>query len=243
MAERATSPPPPPPQPTLILHDPVISQSPPIFESGTYVVQVPKDQIYRVPPPENALIVERHRNPQQKKRTRYCSFFCCCFLIVATAVIAIALGIGLSFAFFKSKNPEFRVQRFIVKNNTSHHYPDYDITLKVRNPNDKSDILYMQGGVASLLYKDQKMAAGKFPTFHQDNKNSTYIGIVLKGQSIKGAKPKMHVSFSLKIGIPAKMKTSSFISGEVKIVVKCEFMVDTLAKGTRILSQQCQTNR
>ncbi|XVF36736.1 hypothetical protein REPUB_Repub19eG0083900 [Reevesia pubescens] len=35
------------------------------FRPGTYVVQVPKDQIYRVPPPENALIAERHRSNHQ----------------------------------------------------------------------------------------------------------------------------------------------------------------------------------
>ncbi|KAF7140975.1 hypothetical protein RHSIM_Rhsim06G0084300 [Rhododendron simsii] len=36
--------------------------------SGTYVVQVPKDQIYRFPTPKHALIAERHcKQPQGKK--------------------------------------------------------------------------------------------------------------------------------------------------------------------------------
>ncbi|XP_050213304.1 NDR1/HIN1-like protein 13 [Mercurialis annua] len=245
MAERVPSSPPPPPQPpTLNLHDPSISPSPPVFESGTYVVQVPKDQIYHVPPAENALLFERHRNPPQKKR-RSCYYslcFCCC-LVIVFLVIAIGLGIGLSFALFKSENPEFLIQSFVVKTQTTTTNPDYEIRLKVKNPNQKLDILYVHGGIASLLHNNEKLATGKFPTFHQEESNLTEIGIVLEGQNIESAKPKTHVSLSLAMEIPAKMKTSSFKTGEVNFVIICEFAVDTLGKGTKLLSQQCHTNR
>ncbi|KAL0368813.1 UNVERIFIED_CONTAM: hypothetical protein Scaly_1100200 [Sesamum calycinum] len=40
----------------------------PTFHPRTYVVQILKDQIYRVPPPENAhMLEERTRNPPKKK--------------------------------------------------------------------------------------------------------------------------------------------------------------------------------
>ncbi|KAG8369214.1 hypothetical protein BUALT_Bualt15G0127900 [Buddleja alternifolia] len=51
---------------------PVSSQ--PVFRSGTYVVQVPKDQIYRVPPPENALMLAEH---QENQHNRSSCCFCC----------------------------------------------------------------------------------------------------------------------------------------------------------------------
>ncbi|XWS15024.1 hypothetical protein CRYUN_Cryun35bG0059100 [Craigia yunnanensis] len=45
-----------------------VQQPQPAFRPGTYVVQVPKDQIiYRVPPPENALIADRHQGNNNRR--------------------------------------------------------------------------------------------------------------------------------------------------------------------------------
>jgi len=47
--------------------------------AGIYVVQVPKDQIYRVPPPENAILAEHHGKPfrsNKKKPHRSCCLCC-----------------------------------------------------------------------------------------------------------------------------------------------------------------------
>ncbi|KAJ9167036.1 hypothetical protein P3X46_021718 [Hevea brasiliensis] len=248
MAERLS----PLPSSNVHIHDPVTAQSRPAFQSGTYVVQVPKDQIYRVPPPENALIVERRRNPESKKLGHRCSAQLFCFILIAFVVIATTLAIGFSFSLLKAKNPEFQVQRLVVSS-SSHSNPDYNVMLKVHNPNGKSGILYVQGGVASLFFEEQIMAAGKFPIFNQDENNSTEIGIALKGskimlpnnikKSMKSTKPKVNLSFSLKMNVPARMKTNSFKIGDTKLVIICEFKVDTLAKGTQILSQQCETIR
>ncbi|KAK4434185.1 NDR1/HIN1-like protein 13 [Sesamum alatum] len=60
--------------------EPLPQSSSPTFHPGpaTYVVQIPKDQIYRVPPPENAhMLEERTRNPPKKKRSSCC--LCSCF--------------------------------------------------------------------------------------------------------------------------------------------------------------------
>lgn len=229
-------------------HDPVTSQSQPTFRSATYIVQVPKNQVYRVPPPENAKLL--HQNHEPEKPSRY-SAQLLCSIIIAFVFIASALAIGLAFSFPKAKNPEIRVQSFVVSNSSQSH-PDYDVTLEVHYPNWKSGILYMQGGVSSLFFHEQKMGAGKFPTFNQDGKNSTKIRIVLKGskiplpnnikQSIKSTEPKVKVPFSLKIKVMARVKTSSFEIGNVKLTIRCDFRVDNLAKGTQILSQQCETD-
>ncbi|XVF39496.1 hypothetical protein PTKIN_Ptkin01aG0039200 [Pterospermum kingtungense] len=64
----------------------------PAFRSGTYVVQVPKDRIYRVPPPENALIAERHRNNQGSNCNNYrrcCSRRMCWFLSLVILVMVL----------------------------------------------------------------------------------------------------------------------------------------------------------
>lgn len=67
-------------------NDPPSVSSRPAFHSGTYVVQVPKDQIYRVPPPENALMVaERTRNQDKQRRSSCC--FCSCSSCILKLVI------------------------------------------------------------------------------------------------------------------------------------------------------------
>ncbi|KAJ8771618.1 hypothetical protein K2173_026795 [Erythroxylum novogranatense] len=227
----------------------------PIFESGTYVIQVPKDQIYRVPPPENALIIEEHRNEGKKKESFCCSCSLCCFFSIAILIIIVAVVLALCFALLKPQNPRFQVQKLVVKNQLSgksHSRPEYDITLQVHNPNGRSDISYQQG-VISLLFKQQNIATGKFPSFHQKNKSSRDINTALESSnsklpkdiesSMRSSKSKVNVSFSLEINVTARMKTSSFGTGNAKVLVKCNFTVDTLSKSTRILSQECQTHR
>ncbi|KAL6578320.1 hypothetical protein OROMI_010648 [Orobanche minor] len=60
-------------------HDgpPPESSRKPVFTPGTYVVQVPKDQIYRVPPPENASMLEQRINGGHNKRGQCCFSRCC----------------------------------------------------------------------------------------------------------------------------------------------------------------------
>ncbi|PIN19346.1 hypothetical protein CDL12_07977 [Handroanthus impetiginosus] len=55
----------------------------PVFLPGTYVVQVPKDQIYRVPPPENAIMLaERGKNKQNRRSSCcFCSCLSCIFIL------------------------------------------------------------------------------------------------------------------------------------------------------------------
>ncbi|KAJ6930476.1 NDR1/HIN1-like protein 13 [Populus alba x Populus x berolinensis] len=121
------------------IHDPVATPNQPFFEPGTYVIQIPRDQIYRFPPPGNASVAQRQRNPHQKKHKSCCGRSC--------------------------------------------------FWLNVHNSNRRSSILYQQGGAVSLSFRQQNVATGKFPTFHQGHKNSTDIGIVLKGTGVGNVKP------------------------------------------------------
>ncbi|KAL5777153.1 hypothetical protein ACOSP7_010079 [Xanthoceras sorbifolium] len=86
MAERV-------PPPDSSHHPPSLDPTTPAFRPGTFIVRVPKGQIYRVPPPENALIVESHNTVNNKGRP-CCSWFCC-VLIIVILVLAVGLVIGL----------------------------------------------------------------------------------------------------------------------------------------------------
>ncbi|WCJ44502.1 Late embryogenesis abundant (LEA) hydroxyproline-rich glycoprotein family [Euphorbia peplus] len=237
--------------PSFSLHNPGTSQSSQVFQSGTYVVQVPKDQIYRVPPPENAAYVQQHQNPQQKNQRSYCPrrkwCCCCCFFVVLILVIVIGLSVGLSLGLGKLKNPEFQIRHFVLKNSSvakSRH--DYEIKLLVRNPNEKTEIEFEKGGACSLFTGDLKLGEAKFPGFNQGNDNSKEIEIVVKGLSVslpekmknsmKNVNSKSHVSFNLSMNLATKLKK------EIILLISCNFEVDTLARGTRVINQKCTTD-
>ncbi|OMO94284.1 hypothetical protein COLO4_16431 [Corchorus olitorius] len=98
MEERATLPTDPIDNPNSnnTIHQEIVQvqQSEAAFRSGTYVIQVPKDQIYRVPPPENALIAQRHQNNniQGNKDTPCCSrLWCCIVFIIVVLLLVLAI--------------------------------------------------------------------------------------------------------------------------------------------------------
>lgn len=223
------------------------------FPSGTYVVQVPKDQIYRVPPPHNARIAERQKNrqPPSSKRSGCCKCLLCLFLLVVIVLIVIGVLVGISILFAKPRNPLFRVDSLVVRNSTGSR--EYDLKLEAQNPNAETGILYKEGGVASLRFKESQIAHGKYPSVHQGKKKTVAVPMVLKGsnsrlpeemkKSLQTGNTKVHVSFLLNISVPARMKSGFFSEQNSDIAVVCNFTVDTLAPGTRVLSQRCETTR
>lgn len=226
-----------------------------VFPMGTYVVQVPKDQVYRIPPPENALIVERYRTPIAKSKRSCCCCFLCLLLIFIAVLLVLVVLASITSIFIKTKDPVFSIDHFLVKKTLRSSQGivehEFDIWTKAKNPNARSGILYKEGGKTSLSFEQKEVAAGTFPTFYQSKKNMTTSQLVLHGssdgsskeieESMKGAKSKPNLAFLLAIKVPARMTVGLFRKQDVNIVVSCNFEVDTLAEGTRILSQQCRT--
>ncbi|CAL0327378.1 unnamed protein product [Lupinus luteus] len=249
MEERLPPPPPPPLQPCAT-NSPQLQL--PYIGPGTYVVQVPKDQVYRIPPPENAQIAERYRNsPGKEKKRSCCCWFCVCLIVFIAILIIIGAIVGALFSMvLKPKSPRFSVQCFQLKNSTQ---PLYNITLKVNNPNSKVGINYKQGGDVSLSLKQREIASGTYPSFYQAHDNSREFRLALKAskgklpmqvdKSMMNKKKKVNVTCTLTIKIHAQMKMLSLHSGTIKYEVTCQVKVDTLAKNTRVLSQQCETKR
>ncbi|CAK8566331.1 unnamed protein product [Lathyrus sativus] len=245
MEERASPPRPPPP------HDVNSNPQLPDFGHGTYVVQVPKDQIYRVPPPENALIAESHRKPPTKETKRTC---CCCwcivFIVLFLAIIILVGGVlgGLFSMTNPPKDPEFSIKHFLLQSKLR---PQYKITIQAYNPNTNVDILYKEGGDVSLSLKKKKIASGEYPTFSQANQNSTNFEVTLKGSTTKlpkevqesktNGKKKVHVTFSLSINVQTHMKLSLLQRESVTYEATCHVTVDSFAKTTKVVSQQCET--
>ncbi|CAL5365416.1 unnamed protein product [Camellia sinensis] len=228
-----------------------MSPPPPPPSSETYIVQIPRDQVYRIPPPENARIVETYRDPQKSKGR--CGGKCCLWILISTVVLAVLIGITVAIvhSFFNPKTPEFSVTKVLVKNpkKQAHAHPSYEISLKANNPNEKMSVVYEKGGKASLSFTKKQIASGKFPSLTQDAKDSTNVHLTLAGssamlpseveKSMKSTKLKLPVSLSLMINVPVKLKGSMETSKD--LTVTCDFKVSTLASGTNVSSQKCET--
>ena len=63
---------------------------------GTYLVQIPKEQIYRIPPPENA---RRYEDLSRRKPNRSACRRCCCYSLAALLVL-VTLSAALFWIFF-----------------------------------------------------------------------------------------------------------------------------------------------
>ncbi|KAK7281018.1 hypothetical protein RIF29_08652 [Crotalaria pallida] len=231
---------------------------PPGRDNGqTYVVQLQKDQIYRVPPAENALIIERHQNsPNLRNKEQRC---CPCFLLTMSLVllaivviIAITLTI-LYFIFTPNTKPTFSISNFVVMNHIyKNSPPHYQISLMANNPNNRLGIEYHKDAEVLLLFDKTKVAIGKFPTLDMDPNDSKKVMVELSGtreplpppmdKSMNDNKYNAPVELGLEMKFRAKIKAAQLGTWVVKCNVWCTFMVSKMRNTTRVLSQECQTN-
>lgn len=218
------------------------------YDSNTYVVQVPKDQIYRVPPPENARIVEKYRNPMNKRRNSCCTRVC--WIILVLFVIGISIGITLVILHkvYSPKGAILFIADVHVKNQSR---PRYEFTMKVKNPNENVAISYENDGDAFLLFKKKKLATGKFPQLEQEGGDSKNVRITLTGsntvvpdevsKSMHDKKTERAVSLQLEMNLKGEMNIGFLNLWSKDMHVVCDFKVSTLRTGTKVLSQKCDT--
>ncbi|KAL5538399.1 hypothetical protein UlMin_043898 [Ulmus minor] len=241
-------PPPPLPPPPLALE--------PHRHRETYVIQIPKNQIYRVPPPENALIVERFRHPETKPKNP-----CWPHLLLVAGIlllIGVLLGIAaLTLHFFMNPNePKFIVSHVIIKKHKStSHNQMYEVSLKAKNPNGKVGIKYEIGGCTLLSFKQRTVAKGKFSTLYQQGNKENNMRVMLEGlhaalprelaKNIGERKPKKRISLAMAIHVPVTMSFGFLNLWSKEILVDCKFKVSRMGEDrskSKIVSQHCISN-
>ncbi|XP_030499778.2 NDR1/HIN1-like protein 13 [Cannabis sativa] len=171
----------------------------------TYVIQIPKDQIYRVPPPENARTAElRLRKPLNNSKARKSTNRACLFLLcIVITLLVVGLVIGLTllvmFCSLSLKPPKFSVENVHLlnqsenstndfinsssSNNNNNNLQSYAVYVKVDNINSNTGISYQQeGSVTSLTFRDKNIGKGTYPSMFQTGDfNSTTVRLVLDG--------------------------------------------------------------
>ncbi|KAK9096684.1 hypothetical protein Sjap_022181 [Stephania japonica] len=180
-----------------IAHDPLPPSLPSTssLHSTTYIVQVPKDQVYRVPPPENALIAERCRTNPNKSR-KPLSSLCKFFVVLAIFIAAVIIIILVFYLALTAKDPTFRVEHIVTKSirktspNPSHGHIPGDmfhvyVSLRSKNPNHHMSINYDEGREGWLTFRKRKIAKGESKTLHQASNDSAVL--VIDFISVAGA--------------------------------------------------------
>ncbi|VVB07386.1 unnamed protein product [Arabis nemorensis] len=224
---------------------PLSSLAPPdsIPELETYVVQVPRDQVYWTPPPDHAKYVEKRRKNPEKNKKSGCSKRLMWFLIILIAFgfILGAITLVLHFA-FNPALPVFAIEKFsFVPSN-------FEVTLKAENPTSNMGVSYMmrKNGVVSLTYKDKSLGRGKFPRLSQVAMGSDKISLKLNGSTKNAAMPpsgsKLPLSLVLKIELKAEYEAGP-VKKNKEAAVTCDVKVKGLldAKKVEIVSENCES--
>jgi len=211
--------------------------SPPV---GAYNVNVPR--LFRYPPYD-------HREPSR------CD--CCCFLcwlisiIVFLAVILGAAG-GIFYLIFRPEAPVYSIQRIAIKgvNLTSSVFsPEFDVTVRAYNGNNKIGIYYEKGSSVAVFYNDARLCDGVLPAFYQPSNNETVLKAVLKGNDVeltvtdqttlvKGVS-EQNVPLKLELRVPVKIRVGSVTTSKIGVRVECDVTVDELTTQARIVRWDC----
>lgn len=239
-----------PESPSKIRHPP--DDRPVSPPSGTYVIQIPKDQIYRVPPPENASRVRQYY--ARRKPRRSCCCRCCCLLFLIVAAVLLA-GVAAAVFYFvaKPEAPDYSVTGLAINGlnltSSSAVSPAVDVTVRAANGNDKIGIYYGGGSSVELYYTDVKLCDGALPAFYQPTNNVTVFTAALRGKGIvltsqvhrelATAQSQGKVPLRLRIKAPVKFKVGAVKTWEITVKVKCDITVDKLASKARVVSADC----
>ncbi|CAM0883141.1 unnamed protein product [Alopecurus aequalis] len=235
-------------------------QKPAPPQPGTYVIQVPKDKVFRVPPPENARLLEHYT--RRAKRSGGCSCFRACFyllLAILCLAVLLAVAVGVVYLVFKPRQPAYTVVSLAVSGlsgigNASapgSFTPGFDATLRADNSaNGKMGVQYDGAGSrVAVSYDGVSLAQGVWPAFYQEPGNVTVFVAKAKGsgirfsQSVRGqmaaAERLRSVPFDVDIKVPVRLQLGGVKTWAVMVTVRCAMAVDSLAANAKVVSRSC----
>ena len=225
----------------------------PIPPPGTYVIQIPKDQVYRVPPPENSRRYQQYAR-RENHRSRCWSCFCWFLGIITILIVLSGIAAAVLYLVSRPESPKYAVESLVIKGiNVSSPSPavspGIDVTIRAENPNNKIGIYYGKDSSATVYYSDVQLCNGVIRAFYQPANNVTVLKTALTGPGIQltssvqkalrnGAK-QGKVPLKLKVKIPVKMKIGSVKTWTISVKVRCDVTVDKLTEKAEIVSKDC----
>ncbi|XP_077240133.1 NDR1/HIN1-like protein 13 isoform X2 [Tasmannia lanceolata] len=217
---------------------------------GTYVIQIPKDQIYRIPLPEND---HRHKTGGRNSCCCFClSWICCLFFLI---LLLIALASTFFYVIFRPKLPNYSINTLSVKpfNLTSTDptlSPEFHVAVRADNPNKNIGIFYVDGSSVTVSYSNVVLCNGVLPAFYQGTNNVTVFKTVLTGSGIRlssvvrstlvGEQKIGRIPLDLDLDFLVRMKVGAVKTWTVTVKVSCDLTVDKLTVNSKIVSKVCK---
>lgn len=220
---------------------------------GTYVIQVPKDQVFRLPPPENARRFQSYTRRALRRRGGCCRCLAWTAGLLLFLIVALAVAAGILYLVFRPKIPKYSVDALAVKGfnlSTAVLSPEFDASIRADNPNKKIGIYYRSGSSIVLSYEGVELCDGVWPTFYQGKRNVTVFQTALTGTGIRlsaamsealaTAQNGGNVPLKLKIKVPVRVKFGAVTTWTFTVKVRCDVTVDKLTAASKITSKSCK---
>ncbi|WOK95572.1 NDR1/HIN1-like protein 13 [Canna indica] len=224
---------------------------------GDYVVQVQKDQIFRVPPPENARRMATYARRSASRRRRS-SCLCCLAWAAAPFLILLLLATatpGVLYLVLRPAQPAYSIDALPVTGfNLSSSAsavlsPAFLATVRAENPNKKIGIYYLRGSDVTASYGGVRLCHGEWPAFFQERRNVTTFKMTLTGSGIRlssamrqdllTAQNRRQVPLRIDVKVPVRVKVGSVTSWTVTVKVRCDVTVDKLTADSKVVSESC----
>ncbi|XBH68987.1 NDR1/HIN1-like protein 13 [Aegilops tauschii subsp. strangulata] len=230
---------------------------PPAPPPGTYIVQIPKDQVLRVPPPDRASryksLAER---PVRRRRLRR-AFFGTCGAVLFLALAA-AVFVGTVYLVFRPRAPAFSVASLSIRGldvaalPPSSLSPELDVALRADNgANRKVGVDYRGAGEVAVSYSGARLAAGQWPAFHQAPRNVTVFSTTLRGTGVSFSDEQRKqlaaeqaaraVPLTVEARVPVRLRFGKVLrTWTVDVKATCQVTVDKLAGEAAAANRGCR---
>ncbi|XP_021717301.1 NDR1/HIN1-like protein 6 [Chenopodium quinoa] len=193
--------------------------------------------------------------PQYENRRSGCHcclrFICCVYCLLFLLIFFMALGLVLTYTFYKPKIPIYKLEDFSV---TSFNVqPDmsigthFMITVRAENPNTRIGFIYGKDSTITVSFEGSVLCSGKMPAFHQGHENVTMINIPLAGNAVFGSE--LHkvltddqhqgrIPLIVQVKVPVTVVMDTIPLRQFEFHVSCHVTVDDLKpdKKPKILS-------
>ncbi|XP_031476619.1 NDR1/HIN1-like protein 13 [Nymphaea colorata] len=217
----------------------------------SYVIQIPKDTIYRVPPPENARLYKNYSRP--KRGCSFCRVLCWFVFFLILLAIAAAVAAAVLYFVLQPKAPSYSIDSLSVKgfnvSQTLIASPEFDVSVRAENRNKKIGIFYETGSSVYISCSGQQLVSGQLPTFYQGTQNVTVFVTALTGSNVQltstvrdaliQGQNNGRVSLYVSIDAPIKLKVGSVKTWKFTVKVRCDVTVDKLTADATVVSKDC----
>ncbi|XP_062197757.1 NDR1/HIN1-like protein 13 [Phragmites australis] len=225
---------------------------------GTYIVQVPKDLILRVPPPDRA---RRYRKlvarPTRRRRLRRaCCFSCAAILLL---ILLAAAFVGAVYLIFQPRAPSFSVASISIRgldnltlSSSSTLSPELDAGVRADNgANKQVGIDYRGGSEVAVSYSGVRLASGDWPAFYQAPRNVTVFPAALRGQGVSFTEEQRKqlaaeqaagaVPLTVEARVPVRLRFGKVLwTWTVDVKASCDVTVDRLAGNAAAANRGCR---